>query len=209
MKPISYTMTTANCVDRKLRHGHEVQLEIESLEGDAKFRLENVLTTSNLPISERQMATNEDIKRWPHLCDVSLPETGDKKVTILIGNDRPDLIDKQLDRKEGDQGKPVAVRTPLGWTVHGPIGETVKDRVHINFTCTSQDSLSVQLERMYDEEFVEADANAEEGMSVEDRKAQELMDPDLPESLSTATSKLSWLERKMRKDPVFHRSTVA
>ena len=77
---------------------------------------------------------------------------------------------------------------------------------------------------MYDEEFVEADANAEEGMSVEDRKAQELMDqsatlvnghyqlklpfrqekPDLPESLSTATSRLCWLERKMRKDPVFH-----
>ena len=62
MKPISYTMTTANCVDGELRHGHEVQLEIESLEEDAKFRLENVLTTSNLPISERQMATNEDIK---------------------------------------------------------------------------------------------------------------------------------------------------
>ena len=97
-------------------------------------------------------------------------------MTILIGNDRPDLIDKQLDRKEGDQGEPVAVRTPLGWTVHGPIGETVKDRVHINFTRTGQDSLSVQLERMYYEEFVEADANAEEGMSVEDRKAQELKD---------------------------------
>ena len=225
MKPISYTMTTANCVDGELRHGHEVQLEIESLEGDAKFRLENVLTTSNFPVSERQMATNEDIKRWAHLCDVSLPERGDKKVTILIGNDRPDLIDKQLDRKEGDQGKPVAVRTPLGWTVPGPIGETVKDRVHINFTHTSQDSLSIQLERMYDEEFVEADANAEEGMSVEDRKAQELMDqsatlvnghyqlklpfrqekPDLPESLSTAASRLSWLKRKMQKDPVFHR----
>lgn len=29
---------------------------------------------------------------------------------------------------------------------------------------------------MYYEEFVEADANAEEGMSVEDRKAQELKD---------------------------------
>ena len=176
MKPISYTMTTTNCADGELRHDHEVQLEIESLEGDAKFRLENVLTTRNLPVSARQMATNEDIKRWPHLCEVSLPETGDKKVTILIGNDRPDLIDKQLDRKEGDQGEPVAVRTPLGWTVHGPIGETVKDRVHINFTRTGQDSLSVQLERMYYEEFVEADANAEEGMSVEDRKAQELKD---------------------------------
>ena len=224
MKPISYTMTTANCTEGELRHGHEVQLEIESLEGDAKFRLENVLTTSNLPFSARLMATNEDIKRWPHLCDVNLPETGDKKVTILIGNDRPDLIDKQLDRK-GDQGEPVAVRTPLGWTVHGLIGETVKDRVHINFAHTGQDSLSIQLERMHDEEFVEADANAEEGMSVEDRKAQELMDqsatlvnrqyqlklpfrqekPDLPESLSTATSRLSWLERKMWKDQVFHR----
>ena len=71
MKPISYTMTTTSCADGELRHGHEVQLEIESLEGDAKFRLENVLTTSNLPVSARQMATNEDIKRWPHLCDVS------------------------------------------------------------------------------------------------------------------------------------------
>ena len=116
---------------------------MESLEGDTKFRVENVLITSNIPLSARQMAINEDIKRWPHLCDVSLPETGDKKVTILIGNDRPDLIDKQLDQKEGDQGEPVAVRTPLGWTVQGPIGETVKDRVHINFTRTGQDSLSV------------------------------------------------------------------
>ena len=61
-------------------------------------------------------------------------------------------------------------------------------------------------------------------MSVEDRKAQELIDrlasivnghyqlklpfrqevPNLPESLSTATSILSCLERNMRKDPVFH-----
>ena len=63
MKPISYTMTTTKCAE--LRHGHEVQLEIESLEAKEKQS------------SPRQMATNEDIKRWPNLRDVCVPETGD------------------------------------------------------------------------------------------------------------------------------------
>ena len=65
MKPISYTTITTKCAE--LRHGHEVQLEIESLEAKEKQS------------SARQMATNEDIKRWPNLRDVCVPETGDKK----------------------------------------------------------------------------------------------------------------------------------
>ena len=52
-----------------------------------------------------------------------LPETGDKKETILIGSDHPDIIDKQLDKREGECGQPCAVRTPLGWTVCSLIGE--------------------------------------------------------------------------------------
>ena len=71
MKPTSFPMTTANCEEH--RGGHEVQLNIESLEGDAKFQLDNVLTMDNLHITPRHMATNEDLKRWPHLRDISLP----------------------------------------------------------------------------------------------------------------------------------------
>ena len=91
-------------------------------------------------------------------------------MTILIGSDRPDLIEKQLDRREGDQGEPIAVKILLGWTIHGPIGEFADNPVHVNFTRTSQDSLNAQLDCMYNEEFSETNANVDEGMSVEDRK---------------------------------------
>ena len=126
-------MTPAKCAD--LRHGHEVQLDIESLDGDTKFRLDNVLNTRNHLLSSRQVATNEDSKRWSYLRELSLPETGDNRViTVLIGSDRPDQIDEQLERKEGDQD--FAVRTPPGRTIHGPIGESFKDRVSVKFTRT-------------------------------------------------------------------------
>lgn len=144
MKLTSFTMTTANCEEQ--RSGHEIQLNIESLERDAKFQLDNVFTTDNLPVTPRHMATNEDLKRWPHLRDISLPETGDKKVTILIDSDRPDLIAKQLKSREGDQGEPIAVKTPLGWTVRRPMGGSAEDQVHVNFTRTGQYSLNAQLE---------------------------------------------------------------
>ena len=145
-KPISYTMTPAKCAD--LRHGHEVQLDIESLDGDTKFRLDNVLNTRNHPFSSRQIATNEDFK-WSYLRELSLPETGDKGIVIiLIGSNRPGLIDEQLKRKEGDQGEHYAVRTPLGWTIHFPIGESFKDRVSVKFTRTGQDRSNIPLESM-------------------------------------------------------------
>ena len=140
-------MTPAKCAD--LRHGHEVQLDIESLDGDTKFWLDNVLNTRNHLLSSRQIATNEDFKWWSYLRELSLPETGDNRVIIiLIGSDRPDQIDEQLERKERDQGEHFAVRTPLGWTIYGPIGESFKDRVSVKFTRTGQDRSNILLERM-------------------------------------------------------------
>ena len=43
--------------------------------------------------------TNEKVERRPHLEDIVLPQTGDKKVTILIGSDRPDIIDNYPPRE--------------------------------------------------------------------------------------------------------------
>ena len=194
---------------------------MESLEGDVKFRLEHVLTTNSLPVTPKHMATNEEISWWPHFHDICLPETGDKKVTILIGSDRPDIIDQQLDKREGECGQPCAVKTPLGWTVYGLIGELADDRVHVNFTYTERENLNTQLERMYNEEFGDINTALEEGMSVEDRKAKEIMDqsatlvnghyqirlpfrqefPSLPDSLPTAEKRLKWLKGEMQRDP--------
>lgn len=95
-KPISYTTTPAKCAD--LRHGHEVQLDIESLDGDTKFGLDNVLKTRNHPFSSRQIATNEDFKRWSYLGE--LPETGDKRINSNFDKQRSPRPDRRAAKKE-------------------------------------------------------------------------------------------------------------
>ena len=78
---------------------------------------------------------------------------------------------------------------------------------------------------MCKEGFDNTKGTLEEGMLVEDRKAEEIMDhsatfvnghcqiqlpfgeevPHLPDSSATAVRRLTRLERKMQKDPEFHR----
>ena len=82
----------------------------------------------------------EEIQKWPHLQDVVLPKTGGEQVTILIGGDRPDIIDNYLDRRDGEKGEPCAVKTPLGWTVYGPMGES-SEQVSISFTRSEYSTL--------------------------------------------------------------------
>ena len=60
----------------------------------------------------------------------------------MIGGESPDIIDKQLDKREGEHGVPIAVKTPLGWTVHGLIREFAEDHVHVNFNRINQERLN-------------------------------------------------------------------
>ena len=105
--------------------------------------------------------------------------------------------------------------------MYGLIGELADDRVHVNFTYTERENLNTQLERMYNEEFGDINTALEEGMSVEDRKAKEIMDQSatlvnghyqirlpfrqeflsLPDSLPTAEKRLKWLKGEMQRDP--------
>lgn len=62
-----------------------------------------------------------------------LPEIDERKVSILIGSDRPDIIDINSEVKKGAIGQPYVANTPLGWTVYGPIGGSNNDRIHVNF----------------------------------------------------------------------------
>ena len=102
-------------------------------------------------------------------------------MTILIGSDRPDLIDGYLDRRDGRKGEPCAVKTPLGWTVYGPMGNDESD--HISVSCTSSESnvLNYKLERLFNAEFDDIKDDSEESMSIEDRVAKEIITVKMPE----------------------------
>ena len=48
--------------------------------------------------------------------------------------------------------------------------------MNVNFTRTEEERLNAQLECMYHEDFCEINISVDEGMSVEDRKAQRITD---------------------------------
>ena len=222
-KPTKYMMTTVNCQQQK--SGYEVQLDIESVSGGERFQLEGILTMDSLPVTPRHVATNEEVRRWPHLQDIILPETGDKQVTILIGSDHPDIIDSCRDRRDGTKGQPCAVKTPLGWTVYGPMGESANQQVSVSFARSEFDILDRKLERMYNAEFDDINDDVVENMSMEDRRAEDIMNmttvlkdghyqiglpfkhnpPRLPDSLPTAKKQLEYLKLKMERDENFRK----
>ena len=227
---LTCTPTIATVKYEGREHGHEVQLNVEALSGGVRFHLDHVLTTESLPVTPKHFATNAELKKWPHLDGISLPEIEDNKVSLLIGSDRPDMIENALEVRKGKKGQSFAVKTPLGWTVHGPMGQSVANEACVNFVRSEQETMiSAQLERMYNAEFGDPLNDVEQGMSVEDLKAEAIMDksvhlvnghyrlrlpfrqdpPKLPDSFPVAEKRPGNLKRKMEKDPKFHQQYSA
>ncbi|KAL9956038.1 hypothetical protein ACROYT_G037457 [Oculina patagonica] len=223
-EPTDFTLSTVNYEGKE--RGHRARLDIEALDGRTKFTLDQVLTMESLPIGERHFASNRELTKWPHLDGISLPEIQGHRVSILIGSDRPDIIDDNSEIRRGARGQPYAVNTPLGWTVYGPMGEPNSDGIHVNFVRSDhEEMLSVQLERLYNTEFKDTILDVEESLSFEDQRAKQIMDesavlvdghyqlklpfrhspPCLPDSLPVAKKRLHWLKKRMEKDPAFHK----
>ena len=78
-------------------------------------------TKGTIPVSQHHIPKTDDISKWDHLKDISLPEI-DADIGLLIGNNVPDAY-TPLDLKTGPSGTPHAARTKLGWVVWNVIRE--------------------------------------------------------------------------------------
>ena len=63
----------------------------------------------------------EQVRRFSHLREIDFPELPHKKVQILIGIDVPEAH-CPLEVLRGAKGEPYALKSVLGWTIHGPLG---------------------------------------------------------------------------------------
>lgn len=98
-RPVEFTMTTANFKGRQ--KSHETELTIQALDGSMKFEIDNVLTVNDIPVNSRHFASIKDLKKWPYLSGVHLPKINLKKVTVLIGNYCPKIVNDILESKWG------------------------------------------------------------------------------------------------------------
>ena len=60
------------------------------------------------------------MSKFSHLRGIPFPEVNSTSVKLLIGQDNPDAL-VPLESRRGERNQPYAVRTPLGWTINGPL----------------------------------------------------------------------------------------
>ena len=214
------TLTTLDRQDRQIQTT-AVNLEIAALDTSTFVTLDNVYTRKDIPIKEENMGTAQDINKWPHLRDISIPAVDAKNVMLLIGQDNPDIL-LPREVRNGNRGEPYATRSLLGWTINGPLGlEYDKCRRHVtsNFV-TMDDTLQKQVETFWKVDDWEALLNERPGMSVEDRHAVNIFErsiqleeghytldvpfrtrpPALPHNRDVAETRLLSLKRRLLRN---------
>ena len=216
--PTKFSLTTVNG-QLSERKGHEVALSVKGLQSNERIELNKLWTVDELSISKQTIPTSEDIKNWSHLDGVELASINDKEVTILIGSDVPEAH-WVLEQRRGRKGQPYAVRTPLGWTLIGPIGTTESDKFHVNFLHQDDEALHQQVEKMFKSDFNEPMLDSQTSMSPEDRKALIQMEDSvelieghyqlslpwkskeitLPDNRAYAEKRLFMLKKRLLKD---------
>lgn len=223
-KAITFAMSTA-CSTGTLHQGYEVDLEIRPVAGDSVVNLRKVWSVKKLPISTKSAAVNVDLHRFPYLAGIDMPQIDTDDVMLLIGTDTPDAH-IPLEVLSGSSDEPYAVRSRLGWAVRGPVNsEKVPVSVNVNFQQSSDVVLQQQLERMWTTDFCDKSRDSEQAMSVEDRRALQIMessithkdghyklglpwrdsDVTLPNNIVLAQVRLSHLKRKLSRDHDLHR----
>ncbi|XP_048576192.1 uncharacterized protein LOC116619385 [Nematostella vectensis] len=202
-----------------------VGFRLSSDDHPEKIDVEGAWVVHKLNISKHKVSGKEAAKRWNHLEGVNLQtlEAGD--VTLLIGSDMAHLL-VHLDVRQGRPGEPIAVQTPLGWTLFGRLGRAVQPNlmhVHSNLTLLKVgELLNEQVQRFWEtDSYGVSRTERPIGPSAEDRRALETLDSTvrkmgghyetgllwkdeavvLPSNRRMAMYRLNSTEQKLKKDP--------
>ena len=178
-------------------------------------------TVNKLPVSKRSIPTAQDASHWQHLDGIEFPELKKENVTMIIGSDVPEAH-WLLEQRRGQRTQLYAVKTLLGWTLMGPIGEETNKDFQVHFIKHEEKKLEGQVERMFRMDFSESQVNPSAvEMSLEDSRALSIMEsstrkvnghyqidlpwrhssPCLPNNRKMAEKRLILLQWRLKKNP--------
>ena len=210
------------------RKNHEatarvVSLKVSSLYGNEELTIPQVFARPNLHLSPSNLVTEAEVQKWPHLKDHLLHHAEMDDVTLLIGQDCPEAL-IPLITIPGGKGEPYAIMTCLGWSVSGPVSNSMVKVPPASHYISNGDMLHEKVERFWK---IESSGiyEQEKGMSVEDRRVLELWDKNvsfsdghytlpipfknpalkLPDNRQMAERRLSSLKHKLLKNHDLHR----
>ena len=94
-------------------------LEVAGYDDNRFLDLPEVYTQQTMPVTRNNIATEKDLRRWPYLRKIKVPEL-EVGVDLLIGTNASKLLEPWEIINSCNDG-PYAVRTLLGWVVNGPL----------------------------------------------------------------------------------------
>ena len=197
-----------------------VSLEVLDLDEVNLIELPSVFTREKLPVAAENIATQEDIDRWPHLSGIQLPKV-DANVGLLIGSDAPEVLEPK-EVRSSSQGGPYATKTVLGWVVNGPLGRVQSSSISTANFIKADLELSEQFRSYCNREFNDSVYSCEPSLSQNDKRALEIMNetatlmnghyeialpwkndpPGLENNRVIAEHRLKMLKKRLLKDPV-------
>ena len=190
----------------------------------------DVFSIKCLNISKDSIGSQEDIEKWPHLKDISMPERiTNGEVDLLLGVDVPEALES-LEVRKSEAGGPFAIKTKFGWTLNGPLGRSKMRGVNCLFSqsnCCDED-VRLQLVKYFDREFDDSLSVNKKAMSVDDRKALKIVEDSIcfkeghyqipipwkdcediiPNNRFMAERRLEHLSKKLSKDKLLKDSYV-
>lgn len=219
--------------DNDIQHGYRVNLSVESLIDNEPQRLElrSAWCGRDLKIPLRHQLMRSNKSRWSHLQDVPFPDVQQKKISIIIGTNVPEAFIPLDVRHNGPQA-PVAIRSCLGFSILGRIGdgsESQRSAVHNICAATDDFTLNKQVELFWKlESFGNASDNSKP-KSLEDKRAEKVIegtigkidghyqmgllwkhgDPRLPDNRSVAEIRLRHLRRRLERDQELKKKYLA
>ena len=235
----THTFCDQNLIDFFDIHGSHESLSIQTLNGVSKdhstiscklrvsdlakqeyFTLSKVFVVDKIPVRPNSVCTK--LLRQNYLDGVELHTVTGASVSILIGADVPEMFCVKSFRK-GPQGSPVAVETPVGWSLLGPsLSPSFNTNCQVNFVRKSDDEIEKMVSDLWDADFQTSTSILNIPHSSEDRAAYGKLtssvtvtsdghyqlpllwkdqEPSLPNNIPMAKRRLLSLKKRLSKNP--------
>ena len=203
-------------------------LELSDLNGENTINLPPIYTQPNLPVSKRDIVTNEDIQQWPHLNNIHVDEI-DSDIGLLIGVNVPKAMEPWEVITSVNKG-PFAVKTLFGWVINGPLDSRLENDTYNSLVNVTVNRIDVKLEEQmryqFNHDFSEKVIDDVPEPSKEDKRFLQFVtnsvcfenghytvglpfkseNVTMPNNRKQAEQRLTSLSRKLENDSEFHDS---
>lgn len=152
-----------------------VSFRVTSIDNSESFNIPWAWTLEELHTPSQQL--RGPTKKLQHIADLGLDDIKPDDVGIVIGANQPEAI-LATEVRRGPPGKPVAVKTPLGWTIMGvadPSNRSSRIALSTN-VCCHEDLLHQTVEQFFKTESIGAVFKGTPSLSIEDQKALKTLD---------------------------------